>query len=92
MTKFEPFYNRHGAETAAEKAMRGPSEEELADRALLALSKLRDRFVGRDANHAACRIDEVIEHLETEARALFRGGPVGIDRTLVEHTQGGTGG
>jgi hypothetical protein len=61
------------AERAASVRSLGPSIEELGDAALLATFKLRDRLVAIDANHAACRIDEVLEHLEAEVKALVRG-------------------
>jgi len=56
-----------------------PHEEALADAALLALFKLRDSLVLRDANHDACDIDRLMEGLETWARQA-----VGNDTTLVE--------
>ena len=45
------------------------AEEAIADDALLALSKLRDMFVRRDANLAACRVDEAIEAVMIACRA-----------------------
>ena len=43
-------------------------EEALADDALLALFKLRDSLVHRDANLLACRVDEIMSELESFAR------------------------
>lgn len=43
-------------------------EEAHADDAFLAMSKLRDQFVRRDANHEACRVDEAIETLMRACR------------------------
>ena len=43
-------------------------EEAHADDAFLAMSKLRDQFVRRDANSAACRVDEAMEKLTAAIR------------------------
>ena len=43
-------------------------EEAHIDAAFLALSKLRDMLVRRDANHAACRVDEAMEKLTAAIR------------------------
>lgn len=43
-------------------------EEAIADDALLALSKLRDMLVRRDANLAACLIDDAIHAVEAACR------------------------
>lgn len=45
-----------------------PAEEAQADAALLAMFKLRDLLVRRDANNAACRVDETMSALEDLAR------------------------
>lgn len=45
-----------------------PAEEQHLDDALLALFKMRDRLVQRNANHEACRLDEIMERLEDFAR------------------------
>lgn len=44
------------------------AEEAHADAALLALSKLRDQLVRRDANLAACLIDDAIASVEAASR------------------------
>jgi hypothetical protein len=44
------------------------AEEAHADAALLALSKLRDQLVRRNANFEACRVDEAIEALTKACR------------------------
>lgn len=44
------------------------AEEAFADAALLNLSRLRDLLVRRDANLAACLIDDAIHALETACR------------------------
>jgi hypothetical protein len=43
-------------------------EEAHADTAFLAMSKLRDMLVRREANSAACRVDEAIEKLTLACR------------------------
>lgn len=47
-------------------------EEAHADAALLALSKLRDMLVRRDANLAACLIDDAIHAVETACREKMK--------------------
>jgi uncharacterized protein YaiI (UPF0178 family) len=44
------------------------AEEAHADAALLALSRLRDLLVRRDANLAACLIDDAIHAVEAASR------------------------
>ena len=44
------------------------AEEAFADTALLNLSRLRDLLVRRDANHAACLIDDAIHAVEAASR------------------------
>ena len=44
------------------------TEEAHADAALLALSKLRDLLVRRDANLSACLIDDAIASVEAACR------------------------
>jgi hypothetical protein len=44
------------------------AEESHADAALLALSKLRDMLVRRDANLAACLVDDAIHAVEAASR------------------------
>lgn len=59
---------------AADRArlpIRGPSTEQLADAALLALSKLRDRLVVENANIPACRVDEAIFTVLAAARSAL---------------------
>lgn len=46
------------------------AEEAHADAALLALSKLRDMLVRRDANLAACKIDDAIHAVEAASREV----------------------
>jgi len=65
MTRFTPYTVRHGQPLARFDA----AEEALADEALLALFKLRDRLVHRNANSLACRVDEQMEALESLARS-----------------------
>lgn len=43
-------------------------EEAVADDALLALSKLRDLLVRRDANLSACLVDDAIASVEAACR------------------------
>ena len=43
-------------------------EEAHIDAAFLAMSKLRDQLVRRDANSAACRVDEAMEKLTAAIR------------------------
>lgn len=45
-------------------------EEAHIDAAFLAMSKLRDQFVHRDANSAACRIDAIMEELQSVVREV----------------------
>lgn len=47
-------------------------EERLADDALLAVFKLRDRLVHLQRNTEACRVDEAMELLEEVARGIVR--------------------
>lgn len=49
-----------------------PAEEALADQALLALFKLRDHLVHRNANALACRVDEQMEAVERLARGAVQ--------------------
>lgn len=65
---------RQFAESTASLRLLEPSTEALADDALLAVFKLRDRLVARDCNHAACRIERIMDDLEAEVRGLFRNG------------------
>lgn len=51
----------------------GPTTEQLADDALLAMSKLRDRLVYENSNIPACRIDEAIEITLAAVREVIRG-------------------
>lgn len=44
------------------------AEEGFADNALLMLSQMRDRLVTRNANTAACRIDEAMERIVAVCR------------------------
>ncbi len=52
--------------------MMTPAEERHADDALAAMHKLRDVLVHRNANLAACRVDEILCDLEAFARAEVR--------------------
>lgn len=47
-------------------------EEAIADDALLALSKLRDQLVRRDANLSACLIDDAIATIEAACRECVK--------------------
>lgn len=52
---------------------RALTTEQLADDALLALSKLRDRLVHEGANIPACRVDEAMEITLAAVRETIRG-------------------
>lgn len=56
-----------------------PTTEQLADDALLLLSKLRDRLVVENANIPACRVDEAIEITLAAARTALGNNLVGHD-------------
>jgi len=51
--------------------VRTATVEQLADDALLQLSRLRDRLVHESANIPACRVDEAIEITLAAARAAM---------------------
>lgn len=48
------------------------AEEAFADAALLNLSRLRDLMVRRDANLAACLVDDAIHAVETACREKMK--------------------
>lgn len=48
-----------------------PTTEDMANEALLMLSKLRDRLVHEHANIPACRVDEAIEITQAAARSAL---------------------
>lgn len=49
----------------------GAAEERIADAALLAMHRLRDRLVHSNRNTAACKVDEAMGALEDACRMVW---------------------